>query len=62
MIGIDEIIETFIDLWVGEVRREYAHDMASVRYGVRDGLIGITSIPITSAEGCKRWYSAIETI
>ena len=62
MIRIDAIVETLIDLWVGEVRREYAHNMASVRYGIRDGIIGITSIPITSAEGCKGWYSAIQTI
>ena len=36
--------------------------MASVGDGVRDGFVGVTSVPITRTKVCKRWYGAIEAI
>ena len=60
--GVDYPVETFIDLWVGEVCGENGDYVACGGDGVRDGFKGVVSVPFPGAEGCEGWYGTVETV
>ncbi len=45
--GVDQIIEAFVDLGIGEVGGKYGHDMTSVGDRVCNGLVGFTCVPFS---------------
>ena len=52
VFGVDKIVETFIDLRVGEVGRESEHGMSSGGNGIGDGFVSVTCVPNS---GPKSW-------
>ena len=60
--GVDQIIEAFVDLGIGEVGGEYGNDVPSVGYRVCNGLVGIPCVPFSCAKGGQGRDGAIESL
>ena len=52
MFGINQVVEAFVELGVGKVRRESEHCLSSDRDGVGDGFVGVARVP---RPGPKYW-------
>ena len=52
LLGINKVVEAFVELRIGKVRRESEHCLSSGGNGVGDGFISVARVP---GPGPKNW-------